>query len=704
MIRPTLYPAEIHFALLVFGQRGHMQAQATVDYRATVVGEVRTLRVVLSPTTAQRQRRHLWGGTMVLADSVSEQKVVNFLSWFRGKWHEDRYAFEVRDELAFLVDGLPRARGAGIAVDVDPAFKDIMSDQPLRVAMELVAKASGFTLWASPMAGEDFVDVGSILEARKLKRTWVMAEGKVVKIEDGMDLGVLAEAAQKVATFSWEDRAGLASSLRLMRDATIAEPMRPVLRRILSAEPEEKLSPNINAVMRPYQSHGLAWLKRAIASGSGGVLADQPGLGKTLQTIAAFMAMKDDDPAYRCIVFAPKSLMGNWQNEFTKFSPSVTVLVWQGAQRKKYEDLLPQVDVVITSYETFKIDRDLLSRYPYHLAVFDEAQVLKNPDTLSHKTAVAFLAPVRVALTGTPVENRIEDLHSIMAIACPGLLPPYKEFKAKVADPFLNGDNRAVAMMRDHVSPLILRRTKDEVLSDLPPKTIIDQLCPMTDAQEAFYAEAQEQAKRDKEASEEDKSKKGALFLKLLTRLRQIAVDPRLAEPGRYRAEDSGKILTLRALMDQFDQDDANKVLIFSQWEQCLNLVKMELDERKQRYSFLTGQTTDREGQIDLFQKKHYVRYFLLGLKSGGVGLNITAANTVVFMDPWWNPAAENQAMDRAHRIGQSRNVTVYRLISEGTVEQKIANMKEIKQALADGLIDEKDLPDTGSMAGKLLD
>jgi SNF2 family DNA or RNA helicase len=130
----------------------------------------------------------------------------------------------------------------------------------------------------------------------------------------------------------------------------------------------------------------------------------------------------------------------------------------------------------------------------------------------------------------------------------------------------------------------------------------------------------------------------------------------------------------------------------------------MELDERKQRYSFLTGQTTDREGQIDLFQKKHYVRYFLLGLKSGGVGLNITAANTVVFMDPWWNPAAENQAMDRAHRIGQSRNVTVYRLISEGTVEQKIANMKEIKQALADGLIDEKDLPDTGSMAGKLLD
>jgi hypothetical protein len=144
VIRPTLYPAEIHFALLVFGQRGHMQAQATVDYRATVDGEVRTLRVALTPTTAQRQRRHLWGGTMVMADSVSEQKVVNFLSWFRGKWHEDRYAFEVRDELAFLVDGLPRARGAGIAVDVDPAFKDIMSDQPLRVAMELVAKASGF--------------------------------------------------------------------------------------------------------------------------------------------------------------------------------------------------------------------------------------------------------------------------------------------------------------------------------------------------------------------------------------------------------------------------------------------------------------------------------------------------------------------------------------------------------------------------------
>jgi len=706
IVRPTLYPETVKFSFRVFGQRGNAQVQAVVRYSATVQGDQRDLDVILTPSTVHRQRRHLWGGTMVLADAEGERRVVNFLSWFRGKWHEDRYALEGRDELSFLVEGVVRAQGAGIEVNVDPWLKDIMSDRQLRVAMDLAVKSTGFALWTSPMAGEDFVDMGSLLEAKRQKRNWVSSDGRVVRVEDGIDLDLLAETAERARHYPWSDKGRLASALRLVKDARIDEDMRPVIQRVLRAEPDDKPPESIRAMFRPYQIEGLKWLRAAISSGAGGVLADQPGLGKTLQSIAAFVSMKDNDPSFRLIVFAPKSLMGNWLAEFTKFAPHISVLVWEGAQRKKFEDMISQVDAVVISYDTYKRDYELINRYPFHLAIFDEAQVLKNADTASHKAAVSCLAPVRVALTGTPIENRLEDLHSILSIASPGALPPRREFTEKIAKPFQQGDTRAVALMTEQIRPMILRRTKDLVLTDLPEKTIIDQLCPMADAQEQFYAESREWAKREKESAiaSGDMANLSALYLKLLTRLRQIATDPRLAEPGKYRPEDSGKMNTLRLMMDQFEQND-DKVLIFSQWVQCLELVKMELEERKVKFSYLTGQTKNRDEEVHDFQTRNDIRYFLLGLKSGGVGLNMTAANTVVFMDPWWNPAAENQAMDRAHRFGQKRQVTVYRLISAGTVEERIAQMKEIKQAISNGVIDDKELPeiDAKSMA-RLLD
>lgn len=704
--RPTIYPETVKFELRVFGQRGHAHAQAVVRYLSTIQGDTRELSVVLTPATVHRQRRHLWGGTMVLADSDGERRLVNFLSWFRGKWFDDRYSIDAKDELPFLLEGVPRAQGAGVDVSVDPSLRDIMSDRQLRVSMDLAVKSGGFALWTSPMAGEEHVDIGSVLEAKKQRRRWVSSDGKVIKVDEDVDLELLAETAERARYYPWSDKGRLANALRLVRDARIDDGMRPVIRRVLQSEPDDKPPESIRATFRPYQLEGVKWLRRAISSGSGGVLADQPGLGKTLQSISAFVAMKDNDPSFRVIVFAPKSLMGNWMSEFNKFSPTTNVLVWEGPQRKKYEEMIPKMDAIIISYDTYKRDYELINRYPFHLAIFDEAQVLKNADTASHKAAVSCLAPVRIALTGTPIENRLDDLHSILSIASPGALPPRKEFSEKIAKPFREGDTRAVALMTDQIKPMILRRTKDLVLTDLPEKTIIDQKCPMVDSQEQFYAESKEWAKRERDAAiaSGDKARMNGLYLKLLTRLRQIATDPRLAEPGKYRAEDSGKMMALRLMMDQFEQNE-DKVLIFSQWVECLNLVKLELEERKERFSYLTGETKNRDEQVHDFQNRSDIRYFLLGLKSGGVGLNMTAANTVVFMDPWWNPAAENQAMDRAHRFGQKRNVTVYRMISAGTVEEKIAEMKAIKQAISNGVIDDQELPEIDDSAkSRLLD
>jgi len=644
---------------------------------------------------------------MLECESENEQKVVNFISWWKGKWHRDRFELDAKSELDFLVEGLPRARGAGIHVEVDPSItEDMMSPDKIRVTMEVVAKADGLLVQSDTMVGDGRISPFSMAEARRLKRSWLAHQGRAVSIDSGVDLDLLGDSAGKMTFVSWNDKSKLVGSLRLIRDSRIEDEARPLLRRVLENEDEMRPAKSLNATMRDYQLEGMKWIVGVLSSGSGGVLADGMGLGKSLEIISSFAKMKESDPSYRAIVFAPKSLMGNWQNEFTKFAPSVQVLVWDGNNRKKYAELLSQVDVVVCSYDTYKRDQDLLNRQPFHAAFFDEAHTLKNPDTGNHRAAHGCLAPVRVAATGTPVENKLQDLWALYRIACPGLLPPLREFNDRIVRPFRSGDPAAVQIMAEQIKPFILRRTKEQVLKDLPSRIVVNKICPMTDVQEAFYREASEQAKAEKAAAlaSNNRSALQAVYFRLLTRLRQIATDPRLADPvGRYRADDSGKILTLRGMMDELDTDEGCKVLIFSQWVEELQLLKQELEARGQKFSYLTGETKNRDEQVHNFQTKSDIRYFLLGLKAGGVGLNITAADTVIIMDPWWNPSTENQAIDRAHRFGQKRNVTAYRMIAQGTLEEAICEMKEIKQAISDGVLDDKELPNQVELASSLI-
>lgn len=699
LTRPTVYPIDTRFFVVVFGEWGRMMVKAVVMYRGEVGDREASIEAVLTPRRLPRQRRHLLDGTMVMADMAGERRLVDFVSWWKGTWEEDHFALSMRSELDFVLEGIPRMQAAGINVEVDRHIseRDIMSPHPVYLALDVVAVPGAFVATTRAVVGDEDASDLELDRALEKKRRWIKHNGKVAYLSQSTQLTKEVCEALGMKGVTWENKEVLVNMLRAVSDAKVVESERPVLRRLLTTEDERQVPKAINATLRPYQIDGMAWIRRALASGIGGILADAMGLGKSLQTIAAYMAMRERDPRYKALILAPKSLMGNWRKEFEKFTQGVTVLVWDGPNRKKYEHLLSSCDVVICAYETFKLDRGIISEHAFHLLVCDEAQKLKNPETASHQAVVHFPCGVQLALTGTPIENRLEDLHSLFAFASKGLLPPLKVFRETVVKPYKEGDPAAVEHLRQHVNPFILRRTKDEVLTDLPPKTIVDQLCPMTERQEQFYNDSLQEARfqRDQAAANGDKSALSALYLKIITRLRRIAVDPRLVEGGTgFTADDSGKLLTLRAIMDELDTDEDNKCLIFSQWTDCLSVVRDELVARGQPFSYLTGQTRDRDQQVQNFQEKAGIRYFLLGLKAGGVGLNITAANTVIMMDPWWNPASENQAYDRAHRIGQLRPVTVYRLIAEGTLEEKIASLKAIKQAIADGVIDEQAIPE----------
>lgn len=968
IIRPTADPHTVTLSLAVFGRRGgHMHARFTARYVVMHRGEDAALEVRVTPRSI-RKRRHLVDGLMVTCPEDQQRMVCDFLSWWPGDWQDDCYRFRAGAELDFLREGVPLLRDNSIQVSVEEGLRDIVSEDPMRLRLDVQVKGGWFFLGVQPTVGDTVVSGAALKAAASLGRSWVSVDGKVVALPEEVDLALLADAADGVQAVPRTSRDRVISALSLMRGCSIEADKAELLRQVMYAPSEDELPRSLVATMREYQIVGHKWLKEKLSIGTGGVLADQPGLGKaqpvdtpvatptgwrpigslvpgdqvigangkpttvtaifpqgvkpvyrvtfndgfstrcckehlwavreaifaspwsvksteglmndglvgplgekwvvptarpvdrprrrfpgctphaagliaaeagltgdscrsaiplaymrgsyrqrisllrglmdrsgtsgsegtmpsfetssdtlarqvaelvqslgglakiepgvcdltlsvkvlvhnfvpfsdsclkkryrplaggvparfidtiepdgeaecvciavdapdhlyvtehyivthnTVQTISAILSAIEFKPDYKVLVAAPTSLLFNWAAEFQKFSPSIAsdVLIWEGKDRKSYLDYLPKSRVVLVSYATLRRDVAILGEIRFDLGVFDEAQNLKNADTASHKAVASLQCATRIALSGTPIENRLSDLHAIFAVACPGLLPPYEEFEERYAKPFREGRPEGLELMKNHVQPHILRRRKEDVLKDLPEKMVIDHYCEMTSKQAERYAEALAESRMERDNAP-DASARAAVMLKVLTRLRQIATDPRLGDrTGQYRAEDSGKIQSLRTLMDMIDADDTNKVLIFSQWVESLELIRMELERRGQKYSYLTGATSDRDIQCKQFQERREFRYFLISLHAGGVGLNLTAANYVINMDPWWNPAKEAQAFDRAHRIGQKRQVTVYRMIAPGTIEDKIASMQEFKQALADGIIDDGALP-----------
>lgn len=439
--------------------------------------------------------------------------------------------------------------------------------------------------------------------------------------------------------------------------------------------PEADLPPGLEATLRSYQRVGVDWLAFLKRAGLGAVLADDMGLGKTLQTICVLGG--------RSLVICPKSVVYNWAEEIARFRPRLTTAIYHGVKR----ELDVKVDVTLTTYAVLRMDVDRLSTEHWDVLVLDEAQAIKNANSQTARAAFELDADFRIALSGTPVENRLEELWSIMNFANPGLLGARSDFQERYSGPIANGNTGAAGRLRAKIRPFVLRRMKREVVPELPPRTDSVLHVELDETERAVYDAVRVATKKDVAAK---LAQGGGVLaaLEALLRLRQAACHSELV-PGQH-AETSSKIERLVEALQEVAAD-GHKALVFSQWTSLLDLLEPHLSTAEIPFTRLDGTTRDRQGVVSHFQNDAGPPVMLVSLKAGGTGLNLTAADHVFLLDPWWNPAVEDQAADRAHRIGQDRPVMVYRMIAKDTVEERIFALQAKKRMLADVALGEAD-------------
>ncbi|KAF1070449.1 MAG: RNA polymerase-associated protein RapA [Pseudomonas citronellolis] len=456
------------------------------------------------------------------------------------------------------------------------------------------------------------------------------------------------------------------------------------------------LPQGLRAELRAYQHEGLSWMQALREVDASGILADDMGLGKTLQSLAHMLLEKQagrlDAPA---LVVMPTSLVPNWLDEAERFTPELRVLALHGAGRRKLFAQIAEHDLVLTTYALLPRDAEKLAQQRFHLLILDEAQNIKNAGTKAAQAARALNARHRLCLTGTPLENHLGELWSLFHFLLPGWLGDARQFAQHYRTPIeRHGDQARLAHLAARIRPFLLRRTKEQVASELPPKSEFIQHIELSEAQRDLYETVRLALDRKvrEEIARRGLARSRIIILEALLKLRQVCCDIRLvnkeAPPttGKARTVTSGKLAYLLDMLEEL-LAEGRRVLLFSQFTSMLALIGEALHERGLEYALLTGDSRDRRKPVEDFQQGR-VPLFLISLKAGGVGLNLTAADTVIHYDPWWNPAAENQASDRAYRIGQDKPVFVYKLIARGTVEEKIQLLQREKAALAAGILE----------------
>jgi superfamily II DNA or RNA helicase len=575
--------------------------------------------------------------------------------------------------------------------------------RPLRV-IEPDAKAFATTLasgrdWFA-LQGELRLDEERVLSLQQLLGLLREARGsRYVALGEGQYLALADQLRQRLAEL---DALAAADGERLKMGVTAATWLAeaaPTLgvkgdaawrKRAADLERAAALQPEVphglQAALRPYQHDGYVWLSRLAEAGFGAVLADDMGLGKTVQTLALLLARSAAGPA---LVVAPTSVCGNWAEEMARFAPGLHCSVYgQGeGERAAQIEAAAAGDVLIVSYALLLRDAEAFAAKPWATLVLDEAQALKNAATQRVQAVATLQAGFRLALSGTPVENRLADLWSIMNLLNPGLLGSAARFAERFGNPIERQRNEAArSRLRRLVSPFLLRRTKAQVLTELPPRTeIVQRIEPEAEERAFLEAMRRDALARIAQLDPADPNKNRFNVLAELTRLRRAACDPRLAAPelGRIGA----KVRAFERLAAEL-VESRHQALVFSQFTDFLKLLAERLDAAGLKYQYLDGSTpaAARSERVAAFQRGE-ADLFLISLKAGGFGLNLTAADYVVIADPWWNPAAEDQAMGRAHRIGQQRPVTVYRLVTAGSVEERIVALHQDKRELAEGLL-----------------
>jgi SNF2 family DNA or RNA helicase len=457
--------------------------------------------------------------------------------------------------------------------------------------------------------------------------------------------------------------------------------------RDLSALATPKLNDSLQKILRPYQNTGVAWLLHLFRNQLGGILADEMGLGKTLQALAFLSALRQEKGiSNTSLVVCPATLLENWKREAERFCPELSTYIHHGSNRTEDGKVLGKHDLIITSYGTLVRDLELFEPIPFLCVIGDEAQHLKNRKTNNAQAMSSLSSEGRVLLTGTPIENSVSDLLSLLEFLLPGSRPSLP--------PSSRGDERIWHEQRilKESAPYLLRRSKKEVAPELPEK--IEQILyvDLTEEQQECYTNVRQSAETELSKLADSGASEGSMRMKTLTqllRLRQTCCDPRLINP-EFPPDQSAKLNAFRELLYTC-LEGGHRMLVFSQFVQVLQLLKAELEAAGLSFCYLDGSSKDRMAQVDRFQDDDTVPVFLISLKAGGTGLNLTGADVVVHFDPWWNPAAEAQASDRAHRIGQDKQVTVYKLITSGTVEENVLQLQQGKRKLLEQVFEESE-------------
>ncbi len=545
---------------------------------------------------------------------------------------------------------------------------------------------------------EDLISFRDLLRWLHEGRRWVtLADGSVVKLDPKI-LEPVADAAgalqfdkQGHAEVSTLEVGNLSRLLSEVPTAEVAAEVRKLLKAMTGEKSTRapRKAKALTAKLREYQRSGYAWLWQLHESRMTGILADDMGLGKTVQALALLTKAKEEEGNAPSLIVCPTSVLSVWKQEVAKWAPSLSVLLWHGTDRGENRRLLKRTDVVVTSYAILRRDIDELSKIRFRYVILDEAQYIKNWTTTTAKSAKALKADHKLALTGTPVENHLLDLWAVFDFLAPGFLGKLSDFQKNYVKPIEDNDQKRLEDLRVRIRPFIMRRKKEDVASELPPKTEQTLFCHFGKSQLGLYNRILKAAKAEITGRIEEMGidKSQMTILAALTRLRQVCCDPQLLGlPEGTPVPPSCKLEAFKELISDA-VGSGRKTLVFSQFVEMQKILGGALDELEIPYLWLHGGTKNREEMVAQFQQPSGPPVFLISLKAGGSGLTLTEADTVIHYDPWWNPAVEDQATDRAHRIGQDKPVNVYRLVVEDTVEQKMVELGRRKREIAESAL-----------------
>ncbi len=600
------------------------------------------------------------------------------------------------DALDFLIEELPTLAEAGWEIYGEASLAE---HRVYRGAARISSRVVSGVDWFDLEVGADFdgtlVGADQLLKAAESGRRYVpLPDGRVARIPEWVreQAEALHEAELKEGGKTRLTRFQVPLLMELTGGVGGDDELEAVMTQLRGFEGIAPVAPpkGLNATLRPYQLEGLAWLDFLRAYNFHGILADDMGLGKTVQVIALLLLEKErghlTGPS---LIVVPTSLIFNWQHELKRLAPDLTVSVWHGPDRHGHEERLTNADIVLTNYALVRQDLSRMEAIRFHYLVLDESQYIKNPESQVSRAVRELTATHRLALSGTPLENHLGELWAQYAFLMPGLLGSYRHFRRRFGGPVERGDRQAADALMQRVRPFVLRRTKEQVASELPERVETTLFCRLEDDQQALYNQIRDQCRMQvsKSIKQRGLSRSRVAILDALLKLRQVCCHPELLPEGMAGAVSRSAKMTLFMEFITEAIEEEHRVLVFSQFVSMLSILRRHLDAAGVSYAYLDGRTRDREKRVSEFQNNPEIPLFLISLKAGGTGLNLTGADYVVHFDPWWNPAVEQQATDRAHRIGQTRKVFSYKMIAENTVEEKILALQDRKRELSNILL-----------------